>query len=261
MTHPFCRRVTDFLARRGLGRVVVSFIVASSSLTGHAVAQTSAPTEQERIERMVHDYLLKHPEVVIEALQAAEAKEKGKQEEASRAAITAKRGELLEDPSAPIGGNPKGDVTIVEFFDYRCPYCKQMQPSIQMLLKADHELRIVYKEFPILGPPSVFAAHLALAAVKQGKYEQFHNVMMATKGEVTEDVILKVAAGVGLDIARVKMDMATPEIDQMINHNYDLATVLGIGGTPAFVIGDTLIPGAVDVETLKQKIAAVRKAQ
>lgn len=249
------------LASRALGCFFTFLIAVWSCLAGPAAAQMPASAEQERIERIIHDYLLSHPEIVVEALQAAEAKERQKQDEASRAAIAAKRAELLDDPSAPSGGNPKGDVTIVEFFDYRCPYCKQVEPSVEALLKEDPKLRIVYKEFPILGPPSVFAAHVAFAALKQGKYERFHNAMMAARGEVSEDVILKVAVDAGLDIARVKIDMAGPEIDQIIKRNYDLADALGIRGTPAFVIGDTLIPGAVDPETLRQKIAAVRKAR
>ena len=234
-------------------------VTAGIALVGQAKAQISNPVEQERIEQIIHDYLLAHPEVVIEALRAADAKEKQKQEAQGQAAIAEKRKELLEDPSAPTGGNPKGDVTLVEFFDYRCPYCKQMEPTVEALLKQDPNLRIVYKEWPILGPPSVFAAHVAFAAFKQGKYKQFHEAMMAAKGEITEDVVLKIAAGASLDIARIKIDMTAPEIDQAIKRNYALADALGIRGTPAFVIGDSLIPGAVDLETLKQKIGLARK--
>jgi len=246
--------------RRFLGCALAGAVVAWSALSGQAAAQISTPVDQERIERIIHDYLLEHPEVVIEALQAAQVKQKQEQEVASRAAIAAKRKELLEDSAAPTGGNPKGDVTLVEFFDYRCPYCKQVRPSIEALLKQDPNLRIVYKEWPILGPPSVFAAHVAFAALKQGKYERFHSAMMATKGEITEDVILKVATGAGLDVTRVKIDMAAPEIDQAIKRNYDLADALSIRGTPGFVIGETLIPGAVDIQTLKQRINDVRNA-
>jgi protein-disulfide isomerase len=220
----------------------------------------SVPAGQERIEQIIHDYLLAHPEVVLEALQAAQVKEKQKQQEASRAAIAAHRKDLLEDAAAPIGGNPNGDVTLVEFFDYRCPYCKQVKPSIDALLKQDPNLRLVYKEWPILGPPSVFAAHVALAAFRQGKYERFHNAMMAAKGEITPQVVLKVAGDAGLDVEKVKAEMNAPEIEQLIKRNYELADALGIRGTPAFIVGDELIPGAVDLETLQQKIAAARKA-
>jgi protein-disulfide isomerase len=227
--------------------------------TGPGMAQSMSPDERGRIEQVIHDYLLKHPEVLIEALKAAEAQDKQKQEEASRTAIVASRKALLDDPSDPAGGNPKGDVTLVEFFDYRCPYCKQVEPWIEAILKDDPKLRIVYKEFPILGKESSFATHVAFAALKQGKYEQFHDAMIATKGNITEDVILKVAADAGLDIAKVKADMNAQEIDRTIERTYDLADKLGINGTPSFVIGDALIPGAVDLAALKQAVAAARK--
>ena len=227
--------------------------------TAPGMAQSMSPDERGRIEQVIHDYLLKHPEVLIEALKAAEAQDKQKQEEASRTAIVASRKALLDDPSDPVGGNPKGDVTLVEFFDYRCPYCKQVEPWVEALLKDDPKLRIVYKEFPILGKESTFAAHVAFAALKQGRYEQFHDAMIATKGTITEDVVLKVAADAGLDMAKVKTDMNAPEIDQIIKRNYDLADKLGINGTPSFVIGDVLIPGAVDLAALKQAVATARK--
>jgi len=238
----------------------ICLIAVGVALFGRAAAQVSAPVAPEWVEQIIHDYLLAHPDVVIEALKAAGAKEKQKQEVAIRAAIAAKGKELLEDPSSPTGGNPKGDVTLVEFFDYRCPYCKQVEPLVETLLKEDPNLRIVYKEWPILGPPSVVAAHVALVALERGRYTQFHAAMMAAGGEITEDAILKVAAVVGLDIAQVRADMAAPEFDQLIRRNYDLASALGIHATPTFVIGGNLIPGAVDLETLRQKISAVRNA-
>ncbi len=161
---------------------------------------------------------------------------------------------------APIGGNAKGDVTIVEFFDYRCPYCKQVEPSLDALLREDERLRVVYKEWPILGKDSVYASRVALAAVKQGKYDVFHSAMMATQGQINEEVILKVANSVGLDVAKIKADMNTAEIEDILTRNKNLAEALGIHGTPAWVIGDEMIAGAVDIATMKAKIAAVRKS-
>jgi protein-disulfide isomerase len=222
--------------------------------------ETPTSLSREQVEQIIHDYLLKHPEVLFEALDAADAKNRRSEQERTRAAIAAKRDELLNDPGSPSGGNPKGDATVVEFFDYRCPYCKQVQPSINALLRDDPNLRIVYKEFPILGPESVLAAHVALAAAKQGKYEPFHSTMMATTGQINADVIMKVAAESGLDMARVKVDMNAMDIDQIVARNHDLARALGINGTPGFVIGDTLIPGAVDLATLKQEIANTRRS-
>jgi protein-disulfide isomerase len=150
-------------------------------------------------------------------------------------------------------------VTLVEFFDYRCPYCKQVSPSLQALLKEDPKLRVVYKEFPVLGRESVFAARAALAARKQGKYELFHNALMALKGQLGDDIVLKTAGAVGIDVEKLKADMGAPEIEAQIRRNHELAQALDIRGTPAFIVGTTLIPGAVDVATLRQKIAEARK--
>jgi protein-disulfide isomerase len=197
--------------------------------------------------------------VIVEALQSAEDKMKAQSEENARAAVAQRRQELLEDPTAPIAGNPKGNVTIVEFFDYRCPYCKQVEPALEALLKEDRELRIVYKELPILGKDSVYATRVALAARKQGTYDKFHAAMMAAKGQIDEKAVLQVAGDSGLDIERIKSDMVSAEIDDIIKRNYELAQALEIHGTPAFVIGDELVAGAIDIDTMKRKIAAARK--
>jgi len=167
--------------------------------------------------------------------------------------------EVFDNPATPVGGNPKGNVTIVEFFDYRCPYCKQVLPALQTLLQEDHELRFVYKEFPVLGPASVTAAHAALAAQRQGKYEAFHTAMMAAKGQINEDTIYKVAGSVGLDVDRLKQDMAAPEIEQELKANLALAEALNIRGTPGFIIGKKIVPGALDLDALKDMIAEARK--
>ncbi len=147
---------------------------------------------------------------------------------------------------------------MVEFFDYRCPYCKQVEPSLDALLKEDGKLRIVYKEFPILGEASVYATRVALAAKKQGKYAEFHRAMMTTKGDIGDETVLNVATSLGLDIGKIKTDMSAPEIDKLIDANYALADALNIQGTPAIIVGDTLIPGAVDLDTLRKDVAAAR---
>jgi protein-disulfide isomerase len=223
-------------------------------------AETVSPAQKSAIEQIIRDYILQHPELVIQALQSAEDKAKAEAEERVRATLVEKRQELLADPTSPIAGNPKGDVTIVEFFDYRCPYCKQVEPALEALLKEDRQLRIVYKELPILGKDSVYATRAALAARKQAKYDKFHTAMMAAKGQIDEKSILQVATASGLDIERLKSDMTASEIDDIIKRNYDLAQALDIHGTPAFIIGGELVPGAIDIATMKQKIAAARKS-
>jgi protein-disulfide isomerase len=170
------------------------------------------------------------------------------------------RSEIFDDPATPVGGNPQGDVTIVEFFDYRCPYCKQVQPLLQALLDQDHKLRFIYKEMPVLGSASVVAARAALAAWRQGKYEAFHIAMMGTKGQITEGTVDKIAASVGLDVNWLKQDMANPEILQALKINLALAHALNIHGTPGFIIGNRILAGALDLDTLKNMIAAARNS-
>jgi protein-disulfide isomerase len=219
-----------------------------------------SPAQKAAVEKLIHDYFMAHPEFMVDVLHAAEAKLKAQKADETRQAIAAKRDELLHDASSPVGGNPQGDVTIVEFFDYRCPYCKEVEPSLEELLRQDPKLRIVYKEFPVLGPASVYASRIALAARKQGRYAAFHSAMMAMKGDITDDVVLAVAQRAGVDIGKAKAEMNAPEIGDLIKRNYALADALDIQGTPAFIIGDTLIPGATDVATLRHLIAEQRKA-
>ena len=173
--------------------------------------------------------------------------------------IVARQDELLNDPASPVGGNPDGDVTLVEFFDYQCPYCKTIFPSIQALLAEDRNLRYVFKEFPILGRASVFAARAALAARRQGKYLEFHTALMPARGKLTETRVMRLAEKVGLDVDRLRRDMADGTVDATIRRNLELADGLGIFSTPVFIIGDTQIPGAVEIDTLKVLIARARQ--
>jgi protein-disulfide isomerase len=167
--------------------------------------------------------------------------------------------DLLHDPNSPVLGNPRGAVTVVEFFDYRCPYCKQVEPALEALVKEDAKIRIIYKEFPVLGADSVYASRMALAAAKQDKYFAFHNAMMSTKGQITEKVILQVAATAGIDLGKAKADMNAAAVKDIIQRNYSLAEALDINGTPAFIIGDVLVPGATDIDGLKKLVADARK--
>ena len=218
------------------------------------------PEQRQAIEGIIHDYLMQNPDVLIEALRGAEDKLNREADAKASKVLTDRRNEIFDDPATPVGGNPRGDVTIVEFFDYRCPYCKQVLPALQTLVKEDRNLRFIYKEMPVLGSASVTAAHAALAAERQGKYEVFHNAMMGTKGQITEETVFKVAGSVGLDIDRLKQDMTAPEIERAIKSNLALADALNIRGTPGFIIGNRIVPGALDLETLKDMIADARKS-
>lgn len=231
-----------------------------AALHGRAIrAADIPPAEREAIETIIHDYLLKNPDVMIEAIRGAEDKLNHEADAKATKVLSNRGGEIYDDPATPVGGNPRGDVTIVEFFDYRCPYCKQVLPTLQTVLKEDHNLRFVYKEMPVLGPVSVVAAHAALAAQRQGRYEAFHTAMMATKGQITDDTVFKVAGSVGLDIDRLKQDMNAPEIERALKANLALAEALNIRGTPGFIVGKKIVPGALDLEALKDMVAEARK--
>jgi protein-disulfide isomerase len=215
-------------------------------------------TQSEAIEALVRQYILEHPEVVVEALHRYEQQQQAAEAERQAAAIVALADQLSADPRDPVIGNPDGDVTLVEFFDYRCGYCKRMTGTLAQLIEEDPQLRVVMKEFPILSQESVEGARAAIAALRQGKYEAFHFALMEGGGGLSEMEILAIADSVGLDSAQLQSDMQDPEIEAVLRGNHALAERIGITGTPAFIVGNTLIPGAVSLEDLRAKIAAAR---
>jgi protein-disulfide isomerase len=216
------------------------------------------PVELDEFEQRVRDFLLDHPEVIIEAMQRLQERQRAAEAESLRRTIAARRDEIFNDPSAPVGGNPSGDVTVVEFFDYNCHYCRRVAPTLAEVEESDADLRIVYKEFPILGPGSRFAARAALAAQQQGTYRTFHTALMQVQEQLNEDQVMKIAQAVGLNIGRLRQDMQDAEIEDAIARNLQLAEALGITGTPSFVIGDQIVPGAIDRSTLERLIAGAR---
>lgn len=232
---------------------------AAAQRAPSASSMSGTPIELDAFEQRVRDYLLEHPEVIMEALQVLQERQRAAEAEQLRGTIEAHREELLNDPASPVGGNPAGDVSLVEFFDYNCPYCRTVAPAVGELVQADPDLRVVYKEFPILGEGSEFAARAALAARKQGRYAPFHHALMRADERLTEEQVLETARSVGLDVGRLQADMADPAIAAAIERNLALAGALGITGTPSFLIGDTLVPGAADLGTLRGLIARARQ--
>jgi len=216
--------------------------------------------EKEALNEAIRSYLLEHPEVIIEALEKFEDRERLAKENASTAALNERKDDLYNHPMTPISGNPKGDVTIVEFFDYQCGYCKRTMQTVLDLQKEDPKIRVVWKELPILGPASEFASRAAMAAKKQDKYIEFHVAVMGARGQLTTESVMKHAADVGLDIDKLKRDMMAPEIGKYLRDTLQLAQQLGINGTPGFVIGGKLVPGAIGMEQMKDLIAQARQA-
>jgi protein-disulfide isomerase len=234
--------------------VALTFGFCVAALAGEA---PDASRRQE-IETIIRDYLRAHPEVVLEALQEMERREQERQRAQRVETIRAHLVQLTQDPASPAAGNPQGRVTIVEFFDYQCGYCKRQEGELRKLLQTDADVRLVYKDLPILGPPSVFAARAALAARKQGKHEALHGALMATDEPLTEEVVLKAAAQSGLDIAQLTKDMVDPSVSEALDRNFRLQRALGIEGTPAVIVGTEFIPGAASLDTLKALVARAR---
>ena len=217
---------------------------------------TFSPEQRENIEKIIHEYLVKNPAVlreVIEALQVQEAQEK----QGAVKKISALKSQIFSDPMSPVSGNPNGDVTVVVFFDYACGYCKRSVPELDALVAKDANLRIVYKEFPILGQRSQVAATAALAANRQGKYKAFHNGLFRA-GTLSDSAIKGIADQSGVNYDQLQKDMSDPKFKMVIDQTYALASALHIDGTPAYIVGDQLIPGAVELDTLKNLIDAER---
>jgi protein-disulfide isomerase len=241
-------------------RRLVALSLLLVTLAAGAVSAADAPAlSREQVEQIVREYLQQHPEVVVDALRAAQAKQRDAQRQQSLQAIAKHREELLRDGASPVGGNATGDVTVVEFFDYACPHCKNVARTVKQLLREDTNVRLVYKELPVLGDASVSAARAALAARAQDKYVAFHDALMSTPPPLNEATIFRVAGQVGLDVERLKTDMAAAPIAAALDKNRALAQALGIGGTPAFVIGNDIAPGAIPLTRMKDMVGRARQ--
>ncbi len=243
-------------------RAAVLACLALAAVAPPASAAEMKAEQRKAIENVIDDYLLRNPEVIERAIQALEAKREAEKQRAATAALETYRRDLFDAPATPVGGNVRGDVTVVEFFDYRCGVCRRVHPVVAQLTASDKGIRRVYIEWPILGPQSVYAARAALAAVKQGdgKYLRFHDLMMETRGALNKAAVLALAERAGLDRRQLERDIAAPEIDRIIERNHAIARELDLGGTPSFVIGRQVIRGARDLETLRRFVADARAA-
>ena len=222
--------------------------------------QSLSKFERGEIESIIKEYIQNNPEKIIEAIQNLRLKEEVKKHEKIKNNLINFQSELFNDPDTPVGGNQNGDVTIVEFFDYRCGYCKRVLPDLIKLIALDKDIRFIFKEFPILGPQSITASKAGLAAwiLDKTKYQSFHKAMMKAKGATTKSRVMNLAANSGYDVNDLQKTMNTPRIDKILEKNYSLAKALDINGTPAFIIGDKVIRGAIDLETLKNLISEAR---
>lgn len=243
--------------------------LATTLMTGMAVSGLSlqavqaeeftyTDAQKEALGPVIKDYLMDNPNVIFEAIEAfreQQAMESQKQAEEKIVEHIA----FLTRKDAPSAGNPDGDVTVIEFFDYNCGYCKRAIPDIQNVLKDDKNVRFVFKELPILGPTSRTAALWALAAHKQGKYFDYHVALMEHRGPKDEAQLQKVAEKTGLDAEQMKKDIAGGDIEKDLDKVMDISSQIGVSGTPAFIVGKTFIPGYVGEEGLKAAIQTERE--
>lgn len=225
-------------------------------------AQAFNDGQKDQIRGLIRDYLLQNPEILQEAMVELERKQKDAEKAAQAAAMKDYAGALVNSPRNIVVGNPQGDVTLVEFFDYNCGYCKRAAADLREMIKADPKLRVVLRDFPVLGPESVEASLVAIAAknqIKGDKYWDFHQKLLDGRGRVGKERALAVAKEFGADTARLEKDMQSAEVRAALEETMRIADALKLQGTPAFVVGDEIIFGAVGEAPLKTAIASVRK--
>lgn len=258
-------RTIDMKNSRAILFVFVTF--AATSILGLSPAEAQVKTvpatdavtteQRETIEKIVKEYLLKNPTVIRDAMQALQAQEEKEKRELAAKTMKKLKSEIYADADSPVIGNPRGDVAIVVFFDYNCGYCRKSLTELQGLLDRDPMLRVIYKEFPILGPQSQVAATAALAAKRQGQYIAFNKALLEADG--AGDAMIKgVSDKLKLNYAKLQQDMSDPKVGLEIERNIKLAAALDINGTPAYIVGDQIIPGAIDMTSLATMIAAER---
>ena len=217
----------------------------------------SAPPQRREIERIVREYLLQNPEIVREAMLALQQKEEKQKNLAVAENIKRLRAEIYSDADSPAAGKAGGDITVVVFYDYFCGHCRRSLPALEQLVARDGAVRVIYKELPIMGPESLVAAKASLAAARQGKFAAFHQALYEADS-VSDDALKAIAERLGLDYAKLRADMADPKIEAALERNANLAASLNIGGTPAYLVGEQLIPGAIDAASLAQIVAGER---
>ncbi|HZP69069.1 MAG TPA: DsbA family protein [Pseudolabrys sp.] len=247
-----------------ISRCLIAACVTVLSLTApeRSDADELSAGQRGEVERIVREYLIAHPEIIQDAMAELDRRQTAAQAEKHKAAIKEYSRALFSSPRQVVLGNPDGNVTFVEFFDYNCGYCKRAMDDMLTLLKDDPKLKVVLKEFPVLGPGSVEAAQVAVGVRMQDKtgkkYLEFHQKLLGGRGEANKARALAVAKDIGIDMTRLEKDMAGPEVKATLQESFKLAEALGLNGTPSYVIGDNVVVGAVGLEALKEKVNTSR---
>lgn len=229
---------------------------------GPATAQAVSESQRTEIEKIIREYLLAHPEILQEVSAELEKRQAAAEVERQSAAIAAHQKAIFHSPRQVVIGNPNGDVNFVEFFDYNCGYCKRALADMLTLMKDDPKLRVVLKEFPVLGSGSVEAAQVAIAVRMQDKdgklYLAFHQKLLAARGEANQARALEAAREAGADVKRLEADMKSAEVKETLTETFALAQAMGMNGTPSYVVGRSVVVGAIGLEGLRQKVNEAR---
>jgi protein-disulfide isomerase len=256
LVSPAANRSETMILRRLIRYLTIGLAVAAAGTSVYAAGFNDE--QRGEIGSIVREYLLNNPELLREVLEELEKKEAAEGSAKQKVAIKENADQIFRSSLDLVAGNPNGKVTMVEFFDYNCGYCKRAMPDVMRMVEEDKDLKLVIKEFPILGPGSLVAAKAALASKKQEKYLDFHLALLGHEGHLEADTVMEIATTVGLDVAKLKADMETEEVGNILEANMSLAQKLGIQGTPAFIVDETLIPGAIGYEALAASVKQVR---
>lgn len=261
-----------FLKTEKLGTAPLLFLLCLtlflfSPFSSQVLAAEDEPAfsdqQKSNIRDLIRQFILDNPKVILESVENMERQKEADRERRAQVAINDRSENIFNDSNSVVGGNPNGDVTLVEFFDYQCGYCKRVHPVVRQLLQEDQNIKFVYKEFPILGPASTYAAKAAIASIEQGKYLVFHDALMEVKGGLSEELVLKIASNVGLDPEKLSESIVdqNDKLNEIMQLNRNLAGDLAINGTPAFIIGNDIIRGAVGLDVLKRLVAEARASK
>ncbi len=240
------------------------FLALNADGTPDQAAQETAgalsEAQQEQVRQLVRDTLVTNLDIIDEVSVALEARQQEEELARQRQTLTDRKDLIFHSPVDHVAGNPAGDVTVVEFFDYNCPHCRRAFADIRALLDSDPNVRVVFKEFPVLSEESYEAALVGMAMQRQGLYMQFHEKLLVRQDRITKDIALDVARELGADMARLEQDLADPQLANNVRDTHMLADELGIRATPAYVVGDRVLVGLAPLAELQEQVKAVREA-
>ena len=238
--------------------LVVGLVLGATSACAQ---ENTSPLPKEHLEQIIRQYIMDHPEVILESLEHHQKQLEAEEQQRQKDALLSRKEELYQNPTSPVIGAESESIDLVEFFDYRCGYCKRVHATVMELPEQYPRIRLIFKEFPILGPDSSLAARAALAARRQGAYLTFHRALMGGQEPISAELIDSVAQSLNLDLEQLHNDMESASIQEVLDQNHDLARAIGVRSTPTFVIGDKVIPGALDPEAFDQLIAEATAEQ